>query len=1269
MKKQFLSFVLALIMVISLLPTTSFATSDWSGSGTKSNPYLIQSKNDLDKLADNVNAGTSYAGIYFKLTADINGFTKTIGLDNIDDSSDLPFSGHFDGDLHTVTLNITGGTKNDLDAPYAAMFGYVDGGEIKNVITAGTVTVQDHYTAISSYVCVAGVCASIGNGSIINCGNRANISVTNADFHGATSIIGGVCARCGAMKWRGDAFEFKRPNITNCYNTGDINVTYKNTKTEAYTLLVGGVCNDNYGQIQNCYNAGEVKITKGSDSSVASSGVASGGICSSNNDGTITYCYNSTSGCSNAGGGTGMTSDAMKTSDFVTTLNGNMGSGSKVMWTIDSATNKGYPYLICGFKITYEENDGSAVTDLVGQTKLPDTFPTTTKAGFDFRGWFTNSEKTTPAVTGDAISQDTTLYAKWIKHEFEYKAEENVITATCSNDGCDLPNKNTEGKGYVTLTLTSPAIGYTYNAEPHGEFYLSTDETTAWEAAMRTSAPAIEYYLSGGTIKTTAENSGAEDEGKAPVNAGTYVAKVTVTGADNATYSAITEFTIAKKNLEVSDLNVTADSVTYDSATHSAIISLKSPLASAGAITVKYKKQIDATTWGEATSADLLNAGVYKILVSAEEGKNFNACDLLDTGKTLTINKVTPQSIQIEVSNENPLYEETYIISVSAIKRDDIPDIPSGKIYIKDGSTTIASFVLDEDGTGRHTISVEAGNLLTAGAYSLTAVFEPDLNSNYMNSTSSAQTLLVRNKISFNSNGGSDVDYQLTTGYAIKPTNPTRSGFIFAGWYSDSVLKTAWNFDLDLTNSNLTLYAKWLPQSSNPVETSEGAVKNASTGAVIANARVELVKGPEVIASTVTDSEGKFNLGYQQPGDYNLVITDQGKVITTKLIQIKEGADMDLQIVEKDINTRVKIVADGLSNPNVVVGRLDAEGETQVIIAGCNKEDVTLTLKSVPADGSPEARASIGAITEARGKNLEFVDISILLEYFKDNALSSSAILHETTQVIEIIMPYDTSGRRDIKVFRYHDDGTNPAEVKVFTKLGARRTNVSEYQDGEYYVGDGYLVIYATKFSEYALAYSVGGGAGGGSGSGTGKTTEGAVFVDIEKGSFYYDAVLWAAENGITLGTDKTHFSPFIPITRAQVLTFLWRAAGCPEPNGDTSKFTDVSPNAYYAKAVAWGIENVITKGTTTTTFSPDMICQRAHIVTFLARFAGVKDEDTGYTHNFTDVSAKNYFNNSVSWAAEHKVTKGTTATTFEPYKDCSRAEVVTFLWRWMTLQ
>ena len=170
------------------------------------------------------------------------------------------------------------------------------------------------------------------------------------------------------------------------------------------------------------------------------------------------------------------------------------------------------------------------------------------------------------------------------------------------------------------------------------------------------------------------------------------------------------------------------------------------------------------------------------------------------------------------------------------------------------------------------------------------------------------------------------------------------------------------------------------------------------------------------------------------------------------------------------------------------------------------------------------------------------------------------------------------------------------------------------------------------------------------------------VFVDVPEGSYYEEAVNWAVEKGITTGTDATHFSPDGICTRAQAVTFLWRAAGSPAAKSAVMPFTDVKAGSYYYDAVLWAVENGITKGTSDTMFSPDATCSRAQIVTFLWR--SQKSPAAGTANPFTDVKASAYYADAVLWAVKEDVTKGTTNTTFSPDANCTRAQIVTFIWR-----
>ena len=169
-------------------------------------------------------------------------------------------------------------------------------------------------------------------------------------------------------------------------------------------------------------------------------------------------------------------------------------------------------------------------------------------------------------------------------------------------------------------------------------------------------------------------------------------------------------------------------------------------------------------------------------------------------------------------------------------------------------------------------------------------------------------------------------------------------------------------------------------------------------------------------------------------------------------------------------------------------------------------------------------------------------------------------------------------------------------------------------------------------------------------------------FVDVKEGAYYYDAVLWAVEQKITSGTSATTFSPDASCTRAQMVTFLWRAAGSPKVENGKNPFTDVKADAYYYDAVLWAVEQKITSGTSATTFSPDATVTRGQTVTFLYRNAG--SPEVSGTMPFTDVEADAYYAKAVQWAVQQKITTGTSETTFSPMSDCTRGQIVTFLYR-----
>ena len=174
------------------------------------------------------------------------------------------------------------------------------------------------------------------------------------------------------------------------------------------------------------------------------------------------------------------------------------------------------------------------------------------------------------------------------------------------------------------------------------------------------------------------------------------------------------------------------------------------------------------------------------------------------------------------------------------------------------------------------------------------------------------------------------------------------------------------------------------------------------------------------------------------------------------------------------------------------------------------------------------------------------------------------------------------------------------------------------------------------------------------------KEVETSPFSDVSTSAYYYEAVKWAQEKGITGGIGNGLFGPNQPCTRAQIVTFLWRAAGSPEPKS-MSSFSDVSADSYYAKAVAWAVENGITTGTGDGKFSPDATCTRAQSVTFLFRAIGKLVDSKA---EFSDVLTDSYYANAVAWAVENGVTNGIGDGLFGPDNSCTRAQIVTFLFR-----
>ena len=234
------------------------------------------------------------------------------------------------------------------------------------------------------------------------------------------------------------------------------------------------------------------------------------------------------------------------------------------------------------------------------------------------------------------------------------------------------------------------------------------------------------------------------------------------------------------------------------------------------------------------------------------------------------------------------------------------------------------------------------------------------------------------------------------------------------------------------------------------------------------------------------------------------------------------------------------------------------------------------------------------------------------------------------------------------------------AMAEINALLAAPGSSLSQ---ANYYAGTALLAWTAKGGAVTFGTDTQPGGNGGSSSSAVTPAQPENPFTDVAEGSPYQDAILWALEKGITTGTTATTFSPNAPCTRGQAVTFLWRAAGSPEPKRADLPFTDVAADSVYAKAILWAVEQGITLGTTENSFSPNAPCTRGQIVTFLYRAAGSPAVD-GAANPFTDVSADSPFLNAILWAAQEGITTGTTENTSSPGSTCTRGQIVTFLYR-----
>lgn len=996
------------------------------------------------------------------------------------------------------------------------------------------------------------------------------------------------------------------------------------------------------------------------------------------------------------------------------------------------------------YTVTFDGNGAASGSTMDVQT-VPNNAPaalsanTFTRTGYTFTGWNMEKGGTGAAYLNGAnitASKDVTLYAQW--KAYPYK----VVFAGNGSTSGSVGSLVCEYDANVTFTANSfIRTGYTFtgwNTKADGKGSAYTDgqtvqnltadynDTVTLYAQWTANSYKVAFDSNNGT-GTMTDQPFAYDAASAPLSANTFLRNGYVFAGWNTQKDG--KGTAYEDNIPVKNLTADKDDT----------VTLYAQWAAAS-FTVKFDKGVGTgsmpdQTFQTGTTAVLKTNAFVKTGYTFTGWKDGNGKDYQDAAKVSTLELGTNISITLYAQwNAN-----SYTVKFNANGGTGSMNPQTLTYDAEEAALTVNAFTRAgynflgwaESPTSTHGEYADGQTVrnltpMSGGVITLYAVWK-------------ANTV----QVVFDGNGADTGSMELQafayhTAQPLSQNTFQRTGYNFAGWNTQANGRGVSYRDKqsvtdpipDITGS-LTLYAQWQQQSRYGLA---GLVSTDSDPAVpIPNATITIRQGNTVLSITKSDENGQYSFTNLLPGSYNVVCTYDGKTVTKAVVVTDGPVDVPFTLSNTAKNSLLVLGNDsGVTVPALVVDGLASVADAQAQPSAVTTVKLTVTAKA-PNEANGE-QAAIQVLTKDQTVGL-YLDAQL--------TCNGTSIGASNDTVLEILMPYDFSAKNDLKVLRWHDGVAS--ELK---ELNSRPT--SDFADGTWFkdVTGKQIIVYASKFSTYAVSYSTvsnnggssnfGGNSGGSSiypivvdktsaaygelisdksvaSAGTkitisakpdsgyrlhhlivtdangkailytdkgndtytfampnSKATVSAEFVrqsensftDVNSGTYYYDAVEWALDKGITGGTGAATFAPDGICTRAQTVTFLWRAMGSPEPTVTNCSFSDVAKDAYYYKAVLWATEKGITVGTSATTFSPDKTVTRAQTVTFLWRAAGKSTVTT--TNPFGDVKASNYYANAVLWAVKEGITSGTSATVFSPAAGCTRAQIVTFLYRYL---
>ena len=564
---------------------------------------------------------------------------------------------------------------------------------------------------------------------------------------------------------------------------------------------------------------------------------------------------------------------------------------------------------------------------------------------------------------------------------------------------------------------------------------------------------------------------------------------------------------------------------------------------------------------------------------------------------------------------------------------------------------------VDATKTGFAAVS-RAGYSVTWASSNGTTVAKPETATLISGETYTATWKLLDNNVEItykpNISGGNDKD---VVRVAVKGADTTvasalfsRTGYTFAGWNTNADgTGTAYKIGDTIKADTMMLYAQWTLDK--PTISSSGTTTavygnevtlTASTAAT--GASYQWYKGDTEIPKATTNTNSLTLTNVADSGAYTVKITvgtDTATSEPTTVTITKATPTIDISA------TPGTLTGSGTVKLTVTPNGVPTEGKIEVTCDNgitVNNDGGTFTA-TLPNETKTYTFTASYAGDDNHNNATATCKVSVTHRSSGSSSGSSTttsnSVSASTASNGKVSLDKSTAKKGDTVTVTVTPDAGYQLDKLTVTDKDGKELKLTDKGDGKYSftMPDGKVEVKAV----FA------------------KKVETSPFDDVSADAYYNQAVQWAQEKGITDGISSNLFGPKQPCTRSQIVTFLWRAAGSPEPKGTAAGMTDVAPGSYYEKAVAWAVENGITTGTAEGTFSPDATCTRAQAVTFLARAQNAKA--TGKTA-FSDVPADSYFADAVAWAQANGVTTGTSETTFSPDSDCTRAQIVTFLYR-----